>query len=325
MVEQKKKGLLPVALNWIMTGWFRQQIDSVYEGLLEREISGTPGHVAVIQDGNRRYARSNGGTAIDGHRAGAKTAERILGWCQDLRIEELTLYTFSTENFSRSSEENEALFDLICEKFRKFADHDRVHDNEVAIRAVGETDMLPQRVQKAINYAESRTANYDRFKLNIALAYGGRTELLNAAQAIGCAVNEGDINPHDIDVETIEKYLYDGPSYDVDLIIRPGGEERTSNFLPWHANGNEAAVYFCTAYWPEFRKIDFLRAIRTYESREQSWRRTRVRRALALIRAVGGAELSEAHAIIEQFRDSLPQSELEDFSEGEERSPAADD
>lgn len=306
-----------------MTGWFRQQIDSAYEGLLKREISGTPSHVAVIQDGNRRYARNNGNKATDGHRAGAKTAERILNWCQEFDIEELTLYTFSTENFNRPPEENEALFDLIGEKFRTFADNERVHNSEVAIRAVGETDRLPQHLQNAINYAEGRTVDYDRFRLNIALAYGGRTELLNAAQAIGAEVSKGALSPHEIGVETIEKYLYDGPSYDVDLIIRPGGEERTSNFLPWHANGNEAAVYFCTAYWPEFRKIDFLRAIRTYESREQSWRRTRVRRALALVRTIGDAELSEAHSIIEQFRNSLPQREIKDLGKGDRREPTS--
>ena len=121
----------------------------------------------------------------------------------------------------------------------------------------------------------------------------------------------------------IDRRLYEGPARDVDLIIRTGGDERTSNFLPWHANGNEAAVFFCTPYWPAFAKKDFLRAIRTYESRTESWRRTRARRALAMVRAVGGAELDEARAIVERFREYLPRRELERV-EGESESAAAD-
>jgi tritrans,polycis-undecaprenyl-diphosphate synthase [geranylgeranyl-diphosphate specific] len=107
----------------------------------------------------------------------------------------------------------------------------------------------------------------------------------------------------------VEAALDDGPRRDVDLIVRTGGDERTSNFLPWQANGNEAAVYFCTPYWPEFRKIDFLRAIRTYENREASWRQTRARRALALVRALGDSECAEATRVLRRFRDALPSSE----------------
>ncbi|MFC6768067.1 polyprenyl diphosphate synthase, partial [Natrinema soli] len=269
-----------------MKRWLRQRVDSAYERLLSREISGAPTHVAVIQDGNRRYARHRGGNAHEGHRAGAETTERVLDWCQDIGVEELTLYTFSTENFERPAEENEALFDLLCEKLHEFADADRVHENDVCIRAIGETEMLPERVQNAVEYAERRTCGYDQFVLNIALAYGGRSRLLEAARGVAAGVETGDLEPDEIDVEDIERRLYDQPVRDVDLIIRPGGDERTSNFLPWHANGNEAAVFFCTPFWPEFSKTDFLRGIRTYEHREESWRRTRARRALALLGAV---------------------------------------
>ncbi len=206
-----------------------------------REIAGAPTHVAVIQDGNRRYARRNGGDAHDGHRAGVETTERILEWCHDVGVEELTLYTFSTENFDRPDEETEPLFDLLCAKLREFADADQVHDKEVCIRAIGETEMLPDRVRDAVAYAERRTREYDRFVLNIALAYGGRSRLLEATRDVATAVENGEIDPDEIDVETIERRLYDRPVRDVDLIIRTGGDERTSNFLPWHANGNEAA------------------------------------------------------------------------------------
>ncbi|WP_415381493.1 polyprenyl diphosphate synthase [Halosimplex sp. TS25] len=293
----------------------RQLASGAYERLLEWELSGTPSHVAVIQDGNRRYARTNGEDATDGHRAGAETTEQVLEWCQEVGVDELTLYTFSTENFDRPEEENEALFDLLCEKLREFADADRVHDSEVRIRAIGETHRLPDRVRDAVDYAERRTAGYDELHLNIALAYGGRAELLSAARDVAREVDGGALDPDAIDVETVEERLYRGPSRDVDLIVRTGGDERTSNFLPWHANGNEAAVYFCTPYWPEFRKVDFLRSIRTYEHREESWRKTRARRALALVKALGDAEVSEARTVLRRFKDALPSAEREALEE----------
>jgi tritrans,polycis-undecaprenyl-diphosphate synthase [geranylgeranyl-diphosphate specific] len=269
----------------------------LYERLLEREISGVPTHVAVIQDGNRRYAREHGAETTEGHRAGADTTERILEWCADLGIEELTLYAFSTENFERPREEREAIFDLITKKLRTFADRPEVHDRGVRIRAIGEIDRLPERVREAIDYAERRTAGYDAFQLNVALAYGGRAELLGVARDIAEEVAAGECDPEDVTVSEIEDRLTTGPTRAVDLIIRTGGAERTSNFLPWHANGNEAAVCFCAPYWPEFSRVDFLRAIRTYESRRESWRQTRARRAAALVRAAGGGEADDASGI----------------------------
>ncbi len=262
----------------------------VYERNLERELSGAPGHIAIIQDGNRRYASKRGeGTSV-GHREGAKTSEAILEWCADLGVEELTLYTFSTENFNRPPEERAELFDLIESKLRSFADEPQVHEREVRISAIGQTDRLPERVRDAIDYAESATESYETLRLNIALAYGGRAELLDAARDVAAEVDAGQLRPGDIDAEELEQRLYTNSGRAVDLIIRTGGDERTSNFLPWHANGNEAAVFFCTPYWPEFRRIDLLRAIRTYESRKESFQRTRVQRAIALLRAVGAED-----------------------------------
>jgi tritrans,polycis-undecaprenyl-diphosphate synthase [geranylgeranyl-diphosphate specific] len=283
----------------------------VYERLLERELSDGPTHVAVIQDGNRRYARTRGDEATEGHRAGAETTEAMLEWCADLGVEELTLYAFSTENFDRPEAEREELFDLIAEKLRTFADRPEVHDREVRIRAIGEVDRLPARVREAVDYAEGRTRGYDRFTLNVALAYGGRAELLSAARDVARAVEAGELDPADVDAAAVEERLYEGPARDVDLIIRTGGDERTSNFLPWHANGNEAAVFFCSPYWPEFRRVDFLRAIRTYEHRRDSWRRSRAERAAALVRAFGDVELAEARRVLSRFRDHLPRGELE--------------
>jgi tritrans,polycis-undecaprenyl-diphosphate synthase [geranylgeranyl-diphosphate specific] len=300
-------------------------LEGAYERLLEREVSGAPSHVAVIQDGNRRYAREQGEEKTEGHRAGADTTEGILQWCSELGVEELTLYAFSTENFNRPENEREALFDLITDKLRTFADREEVHDEHVRIRAIGETQRLPPRVREAVEYAESRTADYDDLQLNVALAYGGRAELLGVARDIAAEATEGRLDPADVDVEEVERRLTTNPTRAVDLIIRTGGDERTSNFLPWHANGNEAAVYFCTPYWPEFSRVDFLRAIRTYESRQESWRRTRARRAAALIRSVGDVELEEARNVVGRFREYLD-DDIEDIepAEAAEPEPTAD-
>ncbi|MFW5917793.1 MAG: polyprenyl diphosphate synthase [Halorubrum sp.] len=284
----------------------RGLVERAYRRHLRREIEDVPAHVAIIQDGNRRYARERGADAPEGHRAGADTTERVLDWCADLGIDELTLYAFSTENFERPDEELEPLFDLLEDKLREFADADRVHDQGVRVRAIGDVDRLPERVRAAVDYAERRTADNDRFTLNVALAYGGRTELLDAARAIASDVADGTLDPADVDVETVERRIYDRPVRDVDLIVRTGGDERTSNFLPWHANGNEAAVYFCAPYWPEFSQGEFLRAIRTYQAREESWRRARAERAVALVRAVAEVELAEAHAVARRLRDRVP-------------------
>ena len=278
--------------------------------------------MAVIQDGNRRYASRQGGDAPDGHRAGAETTERVLNWCEELGVEELTLYAFSTENFERPEHERDALFDLLEEKLYEFGDDEQVHDGEVCIRAIGDVARLPERVREAVQYAERRTADYDAFTLNIALAYGGRNELLGAARDVARSVESGDLEPEDIDVAEIESRIYDRPLRDVDLIIRTGGDERTSNFLPWHANGNEAAVFFCTPYWPEFSKVDFLRGIRTYESREESWRQARVKRALALVKELGGVELDDARAVIDKFRDAVPEGTSVDELDGDRERPA---
>ncbi len=288
-----------------MRDWLRSVLNAGYERVLRHEVDGAPAHVAVIQDGNRRYAREQGKDATEGHSEGAETTENVLDWCADLGVEELTLYAFSTENFDRPEEERQHLFDLLTEKFLEFADADRVHDQGVRIRAIGETDMLPERVRDAIDYADRRTAGYDDFTLNIAVAYGGRAELLGAARGVAEAVADGALDPENVDVAEIEERLETSPVRDVDLIVRTGGDERTSNFLPWHANGSEAAAFFCTPYWPEFSKTDFLRAVRTYESREASWRRTRAERALALVRALG-SEVGEARRVLDKLRDQLP-------------------
>ncbi len=299
-----------------MRDWLGERFGAAYERLLLREVEGVPSHVAIIMDGNRRYAREHGAAATDGHREGAETTEQVLEWCEELGVEELTLYAFSTENFNRPPDEREALFDLLTEKFHEFADDETVQDKDVRIRAIGDLERLPERAQEAVRTAEAHTEDNEQFTLNVALAYGGRSELLGAARDVARAVESGELEPSDVGVDEIERRLYDQPIRDVDLVVRTGGAERTSNFLPWHGNGNEAAVFFCAPYWPEFSKADFLRAVRTYEHREESWRQTRARRALALVRAFGNVELRDARRVLARFREHLPRGErVEDIEE----------
>jgi tritrans,polycis-undecaprenyl-diphosphate synthase [geranylgeranyl-diphosphate specific] len=302
-----------------MANWLRRRLTRGYERMLRQQLGSAPAHVAIIQDGNRRYAREHGEDAPDGHREGAETTERVLEWCEELGIEELTLYAFSTENFDRPDDELAPLFDLIESKLYEFADADRVHDNGVRIGAIGDVERLPERVREAVDYAESRTTGYDTLRLNIALAYGGRAELLGAAREVAADVAAGDLDPAAVDVDTVERRLAEHTTRDVDLIIRTGGDERTSNFLPWHANGNEAAAYFCAPYWPEFSKADFLRGLRTYESREESWQQSRADRAVALLRAVAGTELDDATAVAGRLRSKLPSAGAREVSAELER------
>ena len=283
----------------------RWLVDRVRERVLLAGLSEAPDHVAVIQDGNRRYARRRGGDATAGHRAGAETTERLLEWCEEFDIDELTLYAFSTENFARPPEEREALFDLIARKLREFADADRVHEAEVGIRAIGNRERLPARVRSAIDYAEDRTASYERHRLNVALAYGGRSELLRAARTVARRVEEGELDAEEVTTATVDAALAEPPTSDVDLVVRSGGERRTSNFLPWQANGNEAAVSFSGRYWPAFGRTEFLRALWAYERRAGPGHRGRglleragkgVREPLASVRAavpLVGAQSSE--------------------------------
>lgn len=298
-----------------MLSWIRQRVRRAYLRELKQSIETPPAHIAVIQDGNRRYAREHGLESSDGHAHGAETTEEMLHWCDELSIEEVTLYTLSTENFSRPDDELTSLFDLITEKLYKLADADLIHENGVRIHALGELSQLPQQVVDAVHYAEHQTADYRQLKLNIALAYGGRNELLRSTQQIVRDVADGELRPVDITTETIEDQLYREPLREVDLIIRTGGDERTSNFLPWHANGNQAAVYFCTPYWPEFDKIEFFRAIRTYESRESTWQQDRVRRAITLVRALAETGYQDRPRVINRLHQQLTSEEVAEFAE----------
>jgi tritrans,polycis-undecaprenyl-diphosphate synthase [geranylgeranyl-diphosphate specific] len=243
-----------------------------YERLLEsRILAGVPvEHVAIIQDGNRRYARQKGLSRFLGHSLGADTSEKVMDWCLEVGVKHITLYAFSTENFNRDEVEKRYLFDLIKNKFIELGQSKKIHANGVRVRAIGRVEMLPQDLREEISRTEEATRNYKTMYLNVALAYGGQRELVDAARSLAQQVSLGTISAAEVDEDLIAMHLYpqDGTCVPkVDLIIRTGGDCRTSNFLPWQANGNECAAYFCAPYWPEFRKIDFLRAIRTAQTR----------------------------------------------------------
>ena len=186
---------------------------------------------------------------------------------RSLNITYLTVYAFSLENFSRTEEELEPLMDLFEESFRNAGDDPRVHENRVRIRAIGHREMLPDKVVKAIEYAESKTREYSDFNYNLAVAYGGRQELVRSMEKIANKIKDGELNPEEIDADLISSNLYTSGLPDPDLILRTSGEERISNFLLWQLAYSE--LYFADVYWPDMRKIDFLRAIRSFQKRKR--------------------------------------------------------
>jgi len=243
----------------------------LYERYLRMQCTKIPTHIAIILDGNRRFAREMGIDTAKGHRAGADKTEEMLDWAHELGIHYITIYSFSTENFNRTEEEIRDLFRLFKEKFISTVTDERVHRYKIRVQIVGDRSLLPDDLKSAIEAAEEATKDYDGFVLNVALAYGGRNEIVLAAREIVADVRNGKIVPEAIDVQMVESHLHEGRGIPpVDLIIRTGNDRRTSNFLPWLANGHESAVYFCAPYWPLFRKIDLLRAIRTYDQRVQA-------------------------------------------------------
>jgi len=246
----------------------RPLIEPLYERYLKVQYQNVPNHIAIIQDGNRRYAKMLGIDTPKGHRAGADKTEEMLDWAHELGIRHITLYTFSTENFSRQKDEVAHLFALFKEKFLSVLHDERVEKYKIRVQMVGDRSMLPDDLLDAVNKAEKATQDNTGFHLNIALAYGGRNEIVLAAREILSAVANNEVSPDMIDVHMVEQHLHDKKGIPpVDLIIRTGNDYRTSNFLPWLANGHESAVYFCAPYWPLFRKIDLLRAIRIYDQR----------------------------------------------------------
>ena len=297
-MKREKNGLKITRLRKAASvcNWIRDRAYGEYEKLLADEVRERtlPEHVAIIMDGNRRYAKKIGVSTEEGYLYGAEITEHVIEWCFEAGVKQLTIYAFSIENFFRSVEEKERLFKLMRVEFEKISKDERVHKRGVRVKAIGNLNLLPYSVKEAIQKAERETAHYNRFKLFIAVAYSGRMEILDSVRIISEMVKRGTLAIDEIDEETISKHLYiseievgdsdSGAKTSVDLIIRTGGEMRLSNFVPWQALGNECAAYFCAPFWPEFRKIDLLRAIRTYQEREAEQQQRTTTRILKLNR-----------------------------------------
>jgi tritrans,polycis-undecaprenyl-diphosphate synthase [geranylgeranyl-diphosphate specific] len=227
-----------------------------------------PNHIAVIMDGNRRFAKELGLNQAAGHQMGKEKIEDVLEWCFELGIKNLTIYAFSTENFNRSTDEVEILMNLCKREIDKAGKDSRIHKNEVRVRVLGQLDSLPEDIARSAKSIMEETKDYDKYSLNIALAYGGREEIIQAIQKIAQDVKEDKLQINEIQEPIISKYLYTNGIPDPDLILRTSGEERISNFLLWQLAYSE--LYFSDVYWPAFQKRDFLKAIRTVQKRQRS-------------------------------------------------------
>lgn len=242
-----------------------------YEKWLWQQVKNgmKPEHIAIILDGNRRWASESSLNPLFGHKYGAEKVEELLDWCLDLDVKSITLYAFSTENFQRSLQEVGEIMQLAEEKLSEILTNKRVHEQKVRVKVIGRIGLLPKKLQEIIRRVEKATKDYDEHFLNIALAYGGRAEIVDATRKIAQKVKKGDMDSDEIDEEVFERYLYTAhmPKQDPDLIIRTSGEERLSGFLLWQCAYSE--LCFLDVYWPKFRRIDLLRAVRTYQRRKR--------------------------------------------------------
>jgi short-chain Z-isoprenyl diphosphate synthase len=235
-----------------------------------------PNHVALIMDGNRRWAREVGLREVrSGHRHGADKAVELLGWCSAVGIGEVTLWALSLENLDRPADEVEAITEIARETLEALAARDRVRPLEMSLRVIGRRELLPDRLREAAERGEAETRGRAGLQVTLALGYSGRDELVEAARAaVRTLVAEGTPVDGLADAFTADRLaaqLYTRGSTDPELIIRTSGEVRLSGFLPWQSAYSE--FYFCEAYWPAFREIDFLRAIRTYQQRARRFGR----------------------------------------------------
>ena len=236
----------------------------IYEWYISRGLNPEkmPKHVALIMDGNRRFSKLQGNIdVVKGHEIGVDTLEKVLDWSIELGIEIITAYAFSTENFNRPQHEVEGLMNLFVVNFKRLVTHEKIHKNEVRVKVVGRTELLPDNVKEAINEAEESTKHYTKRLFNIAIGYDGRLEIIDSFKKIIKDVQDGKISIDDVDEDLVSQNLYTEGLDDPNLIIRTSGEERLSGFLLWQSSYSE--LYFCETLWPELRKVDFIRAIRS--------------------------------------------------------------
>ena len=205
----------------------------------------------------------------EGHWKGADSVENLLDWCEEFDIKIITLYALSAENLDRDDEELEYLYKLIQMRLEKLFNDPRIHRNKMRVKAIGRIELLPESIKEILKRLDDATKNYDEHFLNIALAYGGQYELVDAVKKIGEKIRDGSLNVNDINKKEIESNLYTShlPQSSPDMILRTSGEKRLSGFLMWQSAYSE--LVFMDIFWPEFRKIDLMRAIRTFQERKR--------------------------------------------------------
>jgi short-chain Z-isoprenyl diphosphate synthase len=269
----------PLAALWkTLSEVVQRPFYPIYERLLTASADTwrKPQHIGIIMDGNRRFARNLGASDVAlGHQVGADKLREMLDWCFERNIPVVTVWGFSLDNFKRDCDEVNSLFELFERKTREMVTSRDLHDNQVRVRFIGRRDLLPESLQDAIREVECATGMYQRFILNIALAYGGREEIadafreyLNHAQRNGRSLDDA---IQEFTPKVLERYLYTSGLPEPDLIIRTSGEVRLSGFMLWQSANSE--YYFCDTHWPAFRKIDFLRALRSYDLRQRRFGR----------------------------------------------------
>ncbi|MBO0611164.1 isoprenyl transferase [Myceligenerans salitolerans] len=240
----------------------------LYERRLARSLVGAslPRHIGVMLDGNRRWAKSFGETAATGHRRGADKIADLLGWAEPLGIEVVTLWMLSTDNLSRSAAELENLLEIIEDAVRDLAESGRWR-----LRAIGRLDLLPERLSRTLRQAQEATSGVGGLQVNVAIGYGGRQEIADAVRSYLTEELKNGATLEELaertDVEHIAEHLYTRGQPDPELVIRTSGEQRVGGFLMWQSMHSE--YYFCEAYWPAFRRVDFLRALRDFSQRER--------------------------------------------------------
>ncbi len=224
-----------------------------------------PQHVAIIMDGNGRWAKARGKPRIFGHRQGAKTVRRITEICAELGIPYLTLYAFSTENWRRPREEVQTLMRLLIEAIQE--EIDELDQNDIRLNAIGDIDGLPPATRQALIEGMRRTRDNSRLCLTLALNYSGRWDIVQAAKAIAKKVGDGLVAPNAIDEAYFSKHLSTADMPDPEILIRTSGEYRVSNFLLWQIA--YAELFFVPVYWPEFDKSHFIQVLRDFQKRER--------------------------------------------------------
>ena len=230
-------------------------------------IACVPRHVAIIMDGNGRWAKQRLRPRLFGHRAGAESLRAVLRACRDHGVEYLTVYAFSTENWVRPQDEVSGLMSLLKTFLKK--DEHELHENQVRLRVTGRLQDLPKAVRGELERVMAATRNYEKGHLILALSYGGRAEIVDAVRAIAADVRAGRLAPEAIDEKAIAARLYLPDVPDPDLMIRTSGELRLSNFLLWELSYSE--FYFTETLWPDFREADFAKALEEYARRQRRY------------------------------------------------------